>query len=341
MNADRSGSTDRRGRVRHYLGRHKALAVIYGLVIVLLVVVGTWAAVLNHQLADIPRFHADLDRPDRPTRVEGDAMNILLVGVDDGHGSDLSSQLQSGDWVEGSFRSDTMMVWHLSADRKTSQVVSIPRDSWVTIPGRGEAKLNAAFSYGGPQLLVRTLENTLDLYIDHVAVIDFQGFEDVTRTLGGVEITMADGTKQRLEGADALAYVRTRKTLPNGDFDRIDRQQNFLRSVLRQMIQTSSLVNPLRTSGLVSDLGKLVVLDDRFTDGEIRSLWLTALRQGVGEVTWMTAPNNGTGTADGQSIVRLDVPAARALLAAISDDEFQSYLKSHKVDLLGPEESVD
>lgn len=313
--------------------RHPVLSILSLLVVVLLVGVGAWAAVLNHRLGDIPRFDAGLDRPDRPMRVQGEAMNILLVGVDDGQGRDLREQLQ-GAWVEGSFRSDTMMVWHLSADRRTSQVVSLPRDSWVDIPGRGSAKLNAAFSYGGPQLLVRTLEESLGLYVDHVAVIDFAGFADVTRTLGGVDVPMPGGATERLEGADALAYVRERKSLPNGDFDRIDRQQNFLRAVLRQTASGATRTNPMRVTGLTGDLAELLMLDSDFDNGELRDLGLTVARHGPGEFAWLTAPTDGTGMVEGQSVVHLDIRATRRLFAAVSRDGFDSYRQSHEVDHL-------
>ncbi|UMG91151.1 LCP family protein [Nocardioides sp. TF02-7] len=311
------------------------------LALALLVGVGGWVWVLNSRLGDIPRFDAELDRPGRPERVEGSALNVLLVGVDAGPGHDLREQLQTGDWVEGSFRSDTMMVWHLSEDRDSSQVVSLPRDAWVEIPGRGRAKLNAAFSFGGPRLLAHTLEETAGVFVDHVVVVDFEGFAEVTETLGGVEVPMADGTTSRLEGAEALAYVRDRKSLPEGDFDRIDRQQHFLRAVLEQAV-SGSRTNPLRLTGLVGDLAELVVLDSEFDQGLIRSLAMTITRKGAGEFTWLTAPHHGTATIDGQSVVELDVRATRALFQAIARDDFERYRRTHDVDLLPPPtESID
>jgi LCP family protein required for cell wall assembly len=317
-----------------FLGRHKALSVLGGLVLVLVVATGAWVVTLNKQLSDIPRFDAGLDRPDRPTRVEGEALNILLVGVDDGKGNDLERQLRSGSWVEGSFRSDTMMVWHLSADRRHSEIVSLPRDSWVDIPGRGKAKLNAAFSYGGPGLLARTLEDSFGVYIDNVAVVDFEGFKGVTRTLGGVEVPMSDGSTSRLEGDEALDYVRARKSLPNGDFDRIRRQQHFLRSVLQQTMAGRQRINPVRVTRLAGDMAELLVLDDSFTNGRIRGLATTLGRKGPGRITWLTAPTDGTGREGAQSVVRLDVEMTRELFAAIEDDEFEDYREQHGADVL-------
>lgn len=329
-------------RERGFFRRHK-LGVILGgfgvFVLVLLVGMGFWLISLNNKIEDIPRFPADFDREDRPPRSQPkDALNVLLVGVD-GRGTDVRERLQAGDT---GLLSDTMMIWHLSEDHQESQVVSFPRDSWVDIPGHGEAKLNAAFSWGGPELLVHTLEDTLDIYIDHVAVVDFEGFRSITDTLGGVDIEMSDGSTEHLDGEEALEYVRERKSLPGGDFDRIDRQQNFLRTILKDATSTGTRVNPMTVTNLIGDLGKLLVLDDDFSNDEIRDLGLDVIRRGAGEVQWMTAFTDGTGTsADGQSIVLLNVEKTAELLDAISKDNFEEYLEDNTIDRLPKPEDVN
>ncbi len=305
----------------------------------LLVGGGVWLIVLNDKIDDIPRVEVDVDRPDRPDRTQPkDALNVLLVGVD-GRGTDVQERLEAGDT---GLLSDTMMIWHLEKNHENSQVVSFPRDSWVDVPGYGEAKLNAAFSWGGPELLIQTLEDTLDLYIDHIAVVDFEGFKGITDTLGGVELTTSDGGTQHFDGEEALEYVRERKSLPGGDFDRIDRQQNFLREVLHEATSTGTRINPVTVTNLIGDLGKLLVLDSDFTNDEIRDLGFDVVRQGAGEVVWMTAFTDGTGTsADGQSIVLLNVEKSKELMAAISRDEFDDYLKDNKIDRLPKPEDVN
>ena len=80
------------------------------------------------------------------------------------------------------------MVMHLAADRKSAYMISFPRDMYVPIPGHGKNKINAAFAYGGPQLTVRTLEGLLNTRMDHVALIDFEGFIKLTEELGGVKV---------------------------------------------------------------------------------------------------------------------------------------------------------
>jgi LCP family protein required for cell wall assembly len=325
--------------------RHKALSVLVLLALVLMIAVGSWLVVLNHKIGDIPRFEADFDREDRPKRVQPkEALNVLLIGVDarDDNVRELLTDSDPGTAI----RSDTMMIWHLSEDHQSSQVVSFPRDSWVDMPacgvwGGGMAKLNAAFSYCGPELLVQVLEDTLDIYIDHVAVVDFEGFKDITDTLGGVDLETADGGSEHFDGDQALEYVRERYSLPAGDFDRIDRQQNFLRTVLHEVTSTGTRVNPVTVTNLIGDLGKLLVLDDDFTNDDLRDLGFDVVRHGAGEVQWMTAFTDGTGTsADGQSIVLLNIPKSRELLGAISKDDFKDYLEDHTVDRLPKPEDV-
>ena len=328
-----------RSFVPGFVRRHKALSVLLALVVVLLIAVGTWIWTLNGKIDDIPRFEADFDRPDRPQREQPkDALNLLMVGVD-GRGTDVRERLEAGD---AGLLSDTVMIWHLEEDHQKSQVVSFPRDSWVEIEGYGMAKLNAAFSYGGPELLVQTLEDTLDIYIDQVAIVDFEGFKGITDRIGGVELETADGGTQNFDGDEALEYVRERKSLPGGDFDRIDRQQNFLRTVLHEVTSTSTRINPVTVTNLIGDLGQLLVLDDDFTNDDIRDIGLDVVRRGAGEVEWMTAFTDGTGTsADGQSIVLLDIEKSRELMAAISRDDFDDYLEDHKIDRLPQPEDVN
>jgi LCP family protein required for cell wall assembly len=328
-----------RAAVPGFVRRHKALTVLVALALVLVVAVGSWLIVLNHRIGDIPRYDSNFsERENRPPRVQPTgALNVLLVGVD-GRGEDVRERIQDGDT---GILSDTMMVWHLSEDHETSQVVSFPRDSWVDIPGHGQAKLNAAFSWGGPDLLVETLEENLGVFIDHVAIVDFEGFRGITETLGGVEIEMADGSTQELEGNDALDYVRERKSLPGGDFDRIDRQQNFLRQVLHDVTRTGTRSNPVTMTNLIGDLSELLLLDDEFTDGDLRSLGLDLIRKGAGEIDWMTAFNNGTGYEGAQSVVYLDIPQTTELMDAISRDKFDDYLDDHKIDRLPKPDDVN
>ncbi|WP_183094024.1 LCP family protein [Nocardioides stalactiti] len=322
-----------------FIARHKALSVLVGMALAMTVAIGGWFWSLNGKIDDIPRIDINTDRDNRPPRSQPkEALNVLLVGVD-GRGTDVQERLEAGDT---GLLSDTMMIWHLEKDHQNSQVVSFPRDSWVNIEGYGMAKLNAAFSYGGPELLIATLEDTLGIYIDHIAVVDFEGFKGITDTLGGVDLTTAEGGEEHFDGEEALEYVRERKSLPGGDFDRIDRQQNFLRQVLHDATRTGTRMNPVTVTNLIGDLGELLVLDDDWSNGEIRDLGFDVITKGAGEVDWMTAYTDGTGTSsDGQSIVLLDIEKSAELMQAISEDEFDEYLEDHKIDRLPKPEDVN
>ena len=270
-----------------------------------------WVFYLNTKLDDIPRFDADLDREGRPTRVSGEALNILMVGVDDGRGADLRQMLESGDWEPGSFRSDTVMVLHLDADREGAQIVSIPRDSYVPVPGLGRTKINAAFSAGGPSLLAETVEDLTGTFVDHITVVDWDGLVGIVDAIGGVEVqvpaTVTDSKtgrtwqegRQELDGEDALAYARQRYGLPGGDFDRVQRQQNLLRAMLAKTASAGVLGNPVRVTDLVGNLGQLLVVDDDLTAGAMRSLALSSRGLRVDDVRFATVPYTGTPTIDG------------------------------------------
>src|SRR3712207_5857663 len=130
------------------------------------------------------------------------------------------------------------MVARFSADRQHAQLISVPRDSWVDIPGHGMDKVNAAYAYGGPTLLIQTIEQLTDVRIDHYVAIDFQGLIQVTDDLGGVDFVVAETTSNgpytfpagvnHLDGDQARWYLGQRYGLPGGDFDRVRQQQQYL-----------------------------------------------------------------------------------------------------------------
>ena len=137
------------------------------------------------------------------------------------------------------------MVVHIAVDPSEIELISIPRDSYVPVKGYGRTKINAAFSYGGPSLLARTVEDLVDLRIDHVAVLDLEGFRKITRRWRR-HGAGAGTSPENLEGDAALEYVRERESLPNGDFDRIQRQQNVLRALVTQDRQQRRTEQPDR-----------------------------------------------------------------------------------------------
>lgn len=342
---------------RIWFARHKALTTLIVVALVLLAVVIGWVTWLNSQIDDVRRFEVDLGQEeDRPPQGEG--LDILLMGVDDLDGSreigdSVYDMLEQGTWEPGIARSDTLMVMHLAADRKSAQLVSIPRDSWVDIPGHGKSKINAAFSWGGPELAARTVEQNMGIRIDHLMIIDFDGFKDVTSAIGGVNVfvpeTLVDPRtgetdwergEQHLEGEDALHYVRTRYSLPRGDFDRINRQQNFMRAVLNKLTSKGVLLNPVKVSRLAGTISELVIVDDGLTNDKLRDLAIDSRHLRAKSFRFLTVPNSGTGMVGEASVVHPDLPQARAMFDAIEAGEFESWYAEHEVGELPPSKQV-
>ena len=190
----------------------------------------------------------------------GAGTNWLLVGSDSRE--DLTPEQQAalatgGD--VGTGRTDTILLIHIPGpfSGAPTTMVSIPRDSYVDIPGHGMDKINAAFAIGGPALLAQTVEQDTGLHLDHYAEIGFAGFGDVVDALGGVRVCPADPINdplagidlpagcQTLNGPDALGYVRTRAT-PRADLDRMIHQREFMSAMLHRAGNPAVWVNPWR-----------------------------------------------------------------------------------------------
>jgi LCP family protein required for cell wall assembly len=228
--------------------------------------------------------------------------------------------------------------------------VSIPRDTWTQVPGYGPAKINAAFSYGGPRLYLQTIEQFTGLHIDHLAVIDWEGFKDLSTALGGVDVyvprsftshgvSWQQGT-QHLQGERALAYVRTRHGLPRGDLDRVARQQNFIRALMDKLVSQGTLANPLRLTGVVRTSAAHLILDSGFTNSRIRSLAFSLRHIDSRNVTFVTMPVRGFGTIDGQSVVLADRAGTKALFGAVAADELGRYVQQHSSGVLAGSRQV-
>ncbi|MDO5724063.1 MAG: LCP family protein [Flaviflexus sp.] len=218
----------------------------------------------------------------------------LLVGVDAG----------PGDWRLGGVRSDVLMVIAPGSD---PVIVSLPRDSWVNIPGHGEAKINAAYAWGGPELAKATVSELLGQPIEHVYAVDMTGFVSVIDAVGPVEIDTVDGTRI-LDGDEALSFVRERASLPRGDLDRIVRQQAVLGALAEQ-------IDPAAAASLAPDLLQVIVVDGGQADvGEMITL-VGAMR----EARFGTAPVAGLGWEGKQSVVYLDSVGLAALAEALGE----------------------
>jgi LCP family protein required for cell wall assembly len=245
---------------------------------------------------------------------------------------------------------DTMMLVHIPADpTKKAFAVSLPRDSYVDIAGGfGEHKLNSAYVRGknaeanrlrnegadeatveresttaGRKNLIATIQNLTGLTIDHYAEINLCGFSELTKAVGGVPVCLTEPVHDRysganfpagqqvLQGVDALRFVRQRHGLPNGDLDRVRRQQAFLAGLANQMFSSGTLTSPARISALVDALTKAVVLD---RDWDLMSFATQVASLTGGDIEFSTIPTgriNLPTPSDG-SAVEVDPEQVRA-----------------------------
>lgn len=341
---------------RGWLTRHRTPILVGIVSAVLLALVGSWLVYLDNQISQVPRVELDLDENRRPERVTGPAeesVNILLAGADAGKGPSIEKAMSDGEWNPYSHRSDTIMVLHLTADRERAYLISVPRDTWTEVEGLGKTKINAAFASGGPSRFVQTLEEFTGLRMDHVAIIDWAGFKELTKAIGGVPIKIPKDIydpsqdvqwtagEENLEGLRALQYVRMRYGLEEGDFDRIKRQQNFLRAFLRKMLSNGTTSNPIALTNSVEAIVKYLTVDDEFTNDKMRSLALSLRSLEEEDVTFITVPKKRYARIDGQSVVIADQKKTKALFEAVANDDMAGYLDRYgRSDVLGKQKNI-
>lgn len=270
-------------------------------------------------------FPLEADRPERVEGPAGEAMNILLIG------SDTRGELGSSDIeaVQPSL-ADVIMVAHISADREDVHVMSIPRDSWVEQPNGSMGKINWSFASDGAAGLVQTVENLIDVRIDHVAAIDFEGFKGMTDALGGVTVnntTPFRNGKQNfpagqvaLDGERALMFVRERAKTGN-DFTRQAQQQEFLRAVLAKTLSGQTLADPARVYGLVSSVSPFLAVDGGLTPPAIVAMASELRELRASDVAFFTMPNAGSSFVGDQAVVLLDDPTRKFVAESFRNDD--------------------
>ncbi len=266
-------------------------------------------------------------------------LNIVIIGTD-----------SRGKGDQG--RSDSLMVLHISGDRKNAYFISFPRDLWVDIPGRGKAKINAAYSWGGTALSVQTLEQITGTRMDHVASTNFDHFIQLVDVVGGVTVNNKVATSMKSEsgkiytypvgeitltGEGALLYCRERYDLPNGDFDRAGRQRDVLKAIVQKAASPEVLANPLKVAELVSTVGKHVTVDSGLTNEKLLEVASQMKLTGADSLKSLQAPLIGQSTStDGQWIAVADPAALQTLGAAMRDDTMAKYYEPHKYDHAKP-----
>ena len=346
--------------------RHRKLLIALFTFLIVVPVVGgaSYAYVLNSKLNNVEKV-PEVQDTDRPDPDKGKALNILLLGSDKGKkiegqpsGTTIGEDAAADEWPSGKYRSDTLMIVHISSDRKNVYLTSIPRDTFTTIydaSGRPQhqGKINAAFSEYGPLAAISTVEHLTNLRMEHLAIIDWAGFKALSSAVGGVPVTIPqafydpkqkiqwEAGPQVLKGEKALAYVRTRYGLLRGDFDRIARQQNFLRALMKKILDKGTMTNPVKLIKTVGALTENLTVDAGWSSGDMRGLALSLRGTRAEDVQFLTAPVTGTETVPVYgSIVRLDEAKAMSLWDALRKDSLTAYLKEHPDDVLPPPEEV-
>lgn len=302
--------------------RHWGRWILALLLVIVLLPIGA-AVYVEQNLVHIDALTSYTGRPsDTP------GTNWLLVGSDSRSGltSEQEQELATGGEV-GSERTDTIILVHMP-ESGAATLISLPRDSYVSIPGYGKDKLNAAFSFGGPKLLVQTVESATGVRIDHYAQIGFGGFADIVDSVGGIDMCLDEAIDdplaglqlpagcQHLSGAEALGFVRTRAT-PRADLDRMLNQRKFLSALLKKAASPGTLINPFRVWPLIQGLTAALKVDE----GD--HVWnLAFLGKALsGDPVATTVPISGFSDTDVGNVLIWDKARASRFFEAIAKDE--------------------
>jgi LCP family protein required for cell wall assembly len=338
--AEPTGPTHQQPVHRGRKNLRRAVIVLSAVLVVALVGVGAYAWTINRQITS--NIHRGIELPaDTPTPGapapsgspsaqqprETGVLNYVLLGSDSRDDSDPADG-----------RSDTIMVVHLNAKRTKAYITSFPRDMYVNIPGYGRNKINAAFELGGPTLTVKTLQDLTGAHMDHVVLVDFEGFIDLTNDLGGVTVPNKTAFSShgydypkgmvKIQGKKALWFVRERHALPGGDLDRAENQRDVIKAIVAKGLSAGVISDPAQFSSFVGNLSKHLTVDNSLSNSEIRSTALS-LRLDSSDIELLQAPLAGFGTANGQSIDVVDQVKMAALGKALRDDDMGAYLAKY------------
>jgi LCP family protein required for cell wall assembly len=259
-------------------------------------------------------------------------LNILLAGVDVRSG--LSSREQRVLHVGHATgrNSDTLMLVHITANHRRVEVVSLPRDSWVRIPGFGMNKINAAYGLGGPALMVRTVQDVTGLTVNDFIEVNFLGFVKIINALGGVNICLPfpvddpysglhmPAGRHHVDGVVALEYARDRHSFALSDLTRITDQQQLISTVLAQADSAGTLTNPARFARFLSAATAAVTVDKNLNVTALASL-LRYVRPGAVSFTTVPLSDDNYITPTGESAVLWNKSAAQALFARVANDQ--------------------
>ncbi|UBU13592.1 LCP family protein [Nonomuraea gerenzanensis] len=311
---------------RRRLSLKAIVTIVAGFLVVLLVAALALFFVVDSRLVGIDGVLDDYEG--RPADTPG--TNWLLVGSDSRKGLTAAQRKKLATGQAAGQRTDSMMLLHIPEGSDKPTLVSLPRDSAVTIPGKSRDKLNSAYAIGGPKLLVRTVEAATGVHVDHYMEIGFAGFVDIVDAIGGVEINVRAAVNdpkaglklkkgvQTLSGSQALGYVRTRKGGALPDFERTKRQRQFLGAVVKKAASPGVLLNPFTSIPLAFSATDAVEVDSGTGAFNMLSL---GLAMGDSPVTTVVPFGGNEVIPGGGTAVKWDRTKALALFDALKEDK--------------------
>jgi LCP family protein required for cell wall assembly len=333
---------DKHPRARRLLKR--GAVVVSALVLLFSAVATVLVSRYNGNITRLPVLDTGITGGKHLPAAPSHAQNFLLVGSDSRAGDNAGPNTGTAAEASGQ-RADTVILAHLFGSSDKAFMVSFPRDSWVEIPAWRDpkshrqhaahhAKLNSAIAEGGPALLVATIEQLSGIRVDHYVQVDFYGFRSMVNKLGGVDVCLSkpahdtysglflSAGRHHINGQVALAFVRQRHGLPQGDIDRIKRQQQMLGSMVNKVLSAGTLLNPLRLNGFLDVATSSLKVDETMSFTDLKNLALRARRFQSAGVLFATLPvAKINGYVSGQSVVLLDRTADDAMFEALRQDK--------------------
>ncbi len=334
---DGSGGSAPRGAVKRRRSPVRRFFAVFGvfiaLVLVWLIAVPIWAW---NQISRVDNDPSGSRPDDQP------GYTFLLLGSDSRAGLTKAQRKALGTGSAAGQRTDTIMLLSVPASGEPA-LISIPRDSYVSIPGNGKNKINAAYAFGGPKLITQTVEQDTGLKIDGYVEVGFGGFVNVIDALGGIRLCLPNAIKdkdahidlpkgcQNLSGANALGYVRERHADPLGDLGRVQRQRQMLSAMITKAASPSSVLNPVAYRNLSKAGAQSITLGDSTSAWEMLHFVLAMKRVSSGEGYTLTVPvSNANASTSAGSAVLWDTTRSKAMFADLArgdTSEMKKYAK--------------
>lgn len=295
--------------------------------------------------------------------VHGTAQNILIVGLDSRAGLTPAQREMLHVGNDQTVSTDSMMIIHVPADGSKATMISLPRDSYVTIPGYQSAKLNAAYADGytytsgtekqkeaaGADELIKTVKLLTGATIDHYVQVNFIGFYNIANAIHGVRVDLCHSVNDTfaynhehgltggsdfkmsagwhtLDAVQSLEFVRQRHFLPLGDLDRVKRQQYFLTAAFHKIESAGVLLNPGRLSSLISAVKNSFTLDQNLN---LSTLAEQMASLSAGHIRGYTIPDEGNATIAGQDVIQVDPVKVRAFVTKALNGTLPTHKKGH------------